>query len=93
MQFMCHHESMYITKFIRNLFICSLFNNVATNRNYIAWNNLVAVNNCKGYGRKRSWPNLRHYPGIFLEGMKKITKKKSHNRQCPGRNPNQTYLE
>jgi hypothetical protein len=30
--------------------------------------------NWKGYGRKRSWPNLRQYPGIFLEGLREITK-------------------
>jgi hypothetical protein len=31
-------------------------------------------NEMKGYGRKRLWPNLRHYSGIFLEGLKKTTK-------------------
>jgi hypothetical protein len=30
--------------------------------------------NWKGYGRKWSWPNLRYYPGIFLEGLWKTTK-------------------
>jgi hypothetical protein len=28
--------------------------------------------NWKGCGRKRSWP---YYPGIFLEGLRKIIKK------------------
>jgi hypothetical protein len=30
--------------------------------------------NWKGYGRKQSWPNLRYYPGICLEGLTKTTK-------------------
>jgi hypothetical protein len=29
--------------------------------------------NWKGYGRKRSWPNLRHHTGIWLEGRRKTT--------------------
>jgi hypothetical protein len=29
--------------------------------------------NWKGSGRKRSWPNLRYYHGIFLEGQNKTT--------------------
>jgi hypothetical protein len=29
--------------------------------------------NGKGYGRKRSGPNLRNYPGICLEGLRKIS--------------------
>jgi hypothetical protein len=30
--------------------------------------------NRKGYGRKRSWPNLIYHPGIYLDGLTKITK-------------------
>jgi hypothetical protein len=30
----------------------------------------------KECGKKRSWPNLRHYPGIWLEGLRKTTKKR-----------------
>jgi hypothetical protein len=30
--------------------------------------------NWKGHGRKWSWPNLRYYPGIFLEGLRKNMK-------------------
>jgi hypothetical protein len=30
--------------------------------------------NWKGCGRKRSWPNLRYYPGICLEGLGKPRK-------------------
>jgi hypothetical protein len=38
--------------------------------------------NWKGCGRKRSWPNLRYYTGICLEGLRKTTK------TCPSRNFN-----
>jgi hypothetical protein len=30
--------------------------------------------NWKGFSRKISWPNLRYYPGICLEGLKKRRK-------------------
>jgi len=30
--------------------------------------------NWKGCERKWSWPNLRYYPGICLEGLRKTTK-------------------
>jgi hypothetical protein len=30
--------------------------------------------NWKGYGRKQSQPNLRYYPGICLEGLRKTRK-------------------
>jgi hypothetical protein len=30
--------------------------------------------NWKGYGRKRSWPNLKYGPRICLEGLRKTTK-------------------
>jgi hypothetical protein len=30
--------------------------------------------NWKGCGRKHSWPDLRHYSGIFPDGRRKITK-------------------
>jgi hypothetical protein len=30
--------------------------------------------NWKGYGRKQSWPNLRYFPNIFLEGLRKLQK-------------------
>jgi hypothetical protein len=33
---------------------------------------LMTMNN-KGCGRKRSWPNLRYYPEIFLKGLRKTT--------------------
>jgi hypothetical protein len=32
-----------------------------------------------GFGRKRSWPNLRYYPGTFLERLKKNTKNLSQD--------------
>jgi hypothetical protein len=30
--------------------------------------------NWKGCGRKQSWPDLRYYPGICLEGLRKSSK-------------------
>jgi hypothetical protein len=30
--------------------------------------------NWKGHGKKRLWPNSRHYPGIRLEGLSKTKK-------------------
>jgi hypothetical protein len=30
--------------------------------------------NWNGCEEKRSWPNLKHYPVIFLEGLRKTTK-------------------
>jgi hypothetical protein len=44
--------------------------------------------NWKGCGRKRSWPNKRHYPGIFLEGLRKSTKNLSWDSRSPGRDLN-----
>jgi hypothetical protein len=36
------------------------------------------------YGRKRSWPNLRFYPRICLEGLRKATKNLSQDNWSPG---------
>jgi hypothetical protein len=44
--------------------------------------------NGKGCGRKRSWPNIRYYPGIFLEGLRKTTKNLSQDIQALGRDLN-----
>jgi hypothetical protein len=43
---------------------------------------------CKGHGRKRSWPNLRYYLGICLEGLIKTTKNLSEDSWSPGRDLN-----
>jgi hypothetical protein len=42
----------------------------------VAWTiqcQMRQIMNCKGYERKWPWPNLRHHPGICLEGLNKIT--------------------
>jgi hypothetical protein len=44
--------------------------------------------NWKGCGRKRSWPNLRYYPDICLEGLRKKTKNLSQFIRSPGRDLN-----
>jgi hypothetical protein len=41
--------------------------------------------NWKGCGKKRSWPNLRLYPRICLEGLRKTTKNLSQDSRYPGR--------
>jgi hypothetical protein len=41
--------------------------------------------NSKGYGRERSWPNLRYDLSICLEGLKKTTKHLSQNSRSPGK--------
>jgi hypothetical protein len=40
--------------------------------------------NWKGCGRKRSWPNLRYYLTICLDGLRKTTKYLSQDGQSPG---------
>jgi hypothetical protein len=44
--------------------------------------------NWREYGRKWSWPNLRYYPGICLEGLRKNTENISQDSQSPGRDLN-----
>jgi hypothetical protein len=42
----------------------------------------------QGYGRKRSWPDLRYYPGIFVEGLRKTTKNLSQESRSLSRDLN-----
>jgi hypothetical protein len=44
--------------------------------------------NWKAYGRKRWWPNLRYFPGIFLEGLRNTMYNLYQDRRSPGRNWN-----
>jgi hypothetical protein len=44
--------------------------------------------NWRGCGRKRSCPNLRYYPSIYVEGLRKTTKNLSQNNLSPGRDVN-----
>jgi hypothetical protein len=39
----------------------------------------------KGYGRKRSWPNVGYSPSIYLEGLRKTSKNLSQDSWSPGR--------
>jgi hypothetical protein len=39
-------------------------------------------------GRKRSWPNLRNCPGIFLGGLRKTTKTFNQDSRSSGRDLN-----
>jgi hypothetical protein len=38
----------------------------------------------KGWERKLSWPNLKYYPGICLEGLRKTTKNIGQDSRSPG---------
>jgi hypothetical protein len=49
--------------------------------------------NWKGCGSKLSWPDLRLYPGICLEGPRKTTKNLSHDSRSPGRDLNRRPSE
>jgi hypothetical protein len=40
-------------------------------------------------GRKQLWPNLRYYPGIFVEGLRKTTNILSQGIWSPGQDLNQ----
>jgi hypothetical protein len=44
--------------------------------------------NWKGCGRERSLCNLRYYPGICLDGLRKIMENLNHNSRYPGRDLN-----
>jgi hypothetical protein len=39
--------------------------------------------NWKGRERKRSWPNVRYYPGVCFKGLRKTTKNLSHYSRSP----------
>jgi hypothetical protein len=40
------------------------------------------MTNWKGYGKKRSWNDLRYYTGICLEELRATTKISSDNSRC-----------
>jgi hypothetical protein len=58
--------------------ICGLFNDSLSSSNGTAKMNNWAW-------RKRSWPNLRCYPGICLEVLRETTKNLSQDKRSPGR--------
>jgi hypothetical protein len=41
--------------------------------------------NWKGFGSKRSWPNLRYYPSLCRDGLRKITKNLTQDSRSPCR--------
>jgi hypothetical protein len=65
----------------RELFVSLRFISRGTNSSdYIASNGRVTVNNELGKcGRNRSWPNLRFYPVICLDGLRKTAKNVSQD--------------
>jgi hypothetical protein len=46
------------------------------------------MTNWKGFGRKQLWRNLRYYPKIQLEGLRKTTKNLSQDSRSQGRDLN-----
>jgi hypothetical protein len=52
------------------LFVCSLFNNACSDLECGASSERVI---CEG-GGEGLWPNLRYYPSILLEKLRKMTK-------------------
>jgi hypothetical protein len=52
------------------LLIFRAFNDTFNSSDYITSNNTERVKNWKWCERKRSWPILRYYSGICLEGMR-----------------------
>jgi hypothetical protein len=49
--------------------------------------------NWEGRGMEWLWTNLSSYPGICLEGLKKITENISQGDRCPGRDSRETSPE
>jgi hypothetical protein len=41
------------------------------------------VNNWKGLGRTRQWPNMRYYLDIFPKGRRKKTRKNDRTAEIP----------
>jgi hypothetical protein len=70
------------------LFIYGLFNDAVSSSGYMTSNG--GMIDLKGYGRKRSWHNLRqaYYPDIGVVEVRKATKYLSQNSQSPGRDLN-----
>jgi hypothetical protein len=54
----------------------------------VEWSDGKWTVNWKGLGRKRSWTNLRYYPGISLEGLRKTTNKPPLGSRSSGRDLN-----
>jgi hypothetical protein len=54
----------------------------------VGWRRDKWMMNWKGCGRMRPRPNLRYYPSICMEGLRKTTKNLSQNSRCPGRDLN-----
>jgi hypothetical protein len=44
--------------------------------------------NWKEFGTKQSWSNLRYYPGICVEGLRKTRKTLRQDSWSPGRDLN-----
>jgi hypothetical protein len=43
----------------------------------------MRIMNWKGFGRKRLWPSLRHYPSTCLDGLRKPGPGRDFNPERP----------
>jgi hypothetical protein len=88
----CYWTTRYSRKLIyTNVAYLTIISEAHTmQRRMIEWKQIITWKICKW---KRSWPNLRKYPCICLEGMRKITKNLSQNSQYLGQDSNRMPLE
>jgi hypothetical protein len=63
----------------------SLFNDVSAAQTTQRRRTGLLITNWEGCGRKWSWPNSRHYPGICLEGLRKTTETLTEDSRFPDR--------
>jgi hypothetical protein len=52
---------------------------------YVVPNVWIIIMNREGCGRNWLWPNLRYYPGILLEGLRKTMKDLREDSGHPSR--------
>jgi hypothetical protein len=80
---------MCVKYWAQTFIVCCSFNNAfsATETNSVEWNGDKWMMNWKRCWR-RSWPNLRYYPGICLEGLRKTTNNLSRDSRSQDRDLN-----
>jgi hypothetical protein len=89
------YACIYIQCSLSHYSFCNLFNDdFSLIQNFCVWWKYDKWKmNCKRFGRKRSWPNLKYYPGICLEGPRKSEKPLSQDSRFMSRDFNPGPLE
>jgi hypothetical protein len=84
-----HHDwhSAFSLCNLASLWICSLFNDAFSTAYSVEWKGDKCMMDLKGFIRKRSWPDSRHYTS-HLEGLRKTTKNLSQDSRSPDRDLN-----